>query len=327
MLIKRLKLIEKKNLWFGISGLIIAVGFGLMGVRWFRGESVLNFGTDFVGGSTMVLKFDALNEKYKAVGHTPEFQKESTQFIAEVRSELGKFGLSKSMIQLSQDQEVIIKTVQMSNDKINQVREGLTQRLGPIEVLEIDYVGPSMGAELRRQAIMIVGLVSVALMGYITWRFEFAFGVGALAAALHDALILISVASIFRFEVDTAFVAAMLTILGYSINDTVVIFDRIRDNLIAARKAGRGFDFLSVVNNSIYETFGRTINTVVTVLLVLISLLIFGGGTMRAFVEVLFVGVLVGTYSSIFIASPWMVIAYREPVAPVTEQKSVSAKR
>ncbi|NBV42242.1 protein translocase subunit SecDF, partial [bacterium] len=159
------------------------------------------------------------------------------------------------------------------------------------------------------------------------WRFEFAFGVGALAAALHDALILISVASIFRFEVDTAFVAAMLTILGYSINDTVVIFDRIRDNLIAARKAGRGFDFLSVVNNSIYETFGRTINTVVTVLLVLISLLIFGGGTMRAFVEVLFVGVLVGTYSSIFIASPWMVIAYREPVAPVTEQKSVSAKR
>ncbi len=313
MIVKYWKIIEKRNLWFALSGLVILVGFGMMGIRMVHGEPILNLGSDFAGGNTMVLRFDWLNEKHKQIGHNPvAFQDESSKFIGSIRSVLGQFGLENSAIQISSDQEVIIKTAKVTEDKSTHIRDALTARLGPIEVLEIDYIGPAMGAELRNQSLLIIILVSVALMGYISWRFEFCYGVGALAATLHDALVMISIASIFHVEVDTAFVAALLTILGYSINDTIVIFDRIRDNLGAARASKQPFDLATVINMSIRETIGRTINTVVTVIIVLVSLIVFGGSTLRPFCMVLLMGTLAGTYSSIFIASPMMAFAFRQ---------------
>jgi preprotein translocase subunit SecF len=314
MTFKISKIIEKRNLWFGISALIIGLGIGLMGLRGLRGQPILNFGTDFAGGSTLVLKFDWLNEKYKQIGHNPElFQSETSKFIADIRSTLAPFGLENSSIQISGDQEVIIKTVQVTSDRSTHIREVLTARFGPIEVLEIDYIGPSMGAELRNQSLLIVVLVSAALMAYISWRFEFSYGIGALGATLHDALVMVSVASLFHIEVDTAFVAAILTILGYSINDTIVIFDRIRDNLKRIRNSKLSFDLSSVMNGAIVETLGRTINTVITVIIVLTALILFGGSTIRPFCMVLLIGTLTGTYSSIFIASPMMALAHKEP--------------
>jgi preprotein translocase subunit SecF len=314
MIVKYWKIIEKRNLWFALSGLVILIGFGMMGMRMVHGQPILNLGSDFAGGNTMVLRFDWLNEKYKQIGHNPvAFQDESSKFIRSIRSVLGQFGLENSSIQISSDQEVIIKTTKVTEDKSTHIRDALTARLGPIEVLEIDYIGPSMGTELRNQSLLIIILVSVALMGYISWRFEFCYGVGALAATLHDALVMISIASIFHVEVDTAFVAALLTILGYSINDTIVIFDRIRDNLGKARASKQPFDLATVINVSIRETIGRTINTVVTVIIVLVSLIVFGASTLRPFCVVLLMGTLAGTYSSIFIASPMMAFAFKQP--------------
>ena len=314
MIAKYWKIIEKRNLWFAISGLVILLGVGLMGMRAIKGEPILNLGIDFAGGNTMVLRFDGLNEKYKQIGHNPvAFQEESSRFIGSIRNILAQFGLENSAIQISSDQDVIIKTTKVTEDKSNHIREALTARLGPIEVLEIDYIGPAMGTELRNQSLLIIIVVSVALMGYISWRFEFCYGIGALAATLHDALVMISVASIFHIEVDTAFVAALLTILGYSINDTIVIFDRIRDNIKKARASKQPFDLATVLNVSIRETIGRTVNTVVTVVIVLVSLIVFGGSTLRPFCMVLLMGTLAGTYSSIFIASPMMAFAFKEP--------------
>jgi len=310
---KHWKIIEKRNLWFAISGLVILLGFAMMGMRAVRSQPMLNLGSDFAGGNTMVLRFDWLNEKYKQIGHNPEaFQEESGKFIGSIRDVLSPFGLENSSIQISNDQEVIIKTAKVTQDKSAHIREALTARLGPIEVLEIDYIGPAMGAELRNQSVMIIIMVSVALMAYISWRFEFCYGVGALAATLHDALLMISLASIFHIEVDTAFVAALLTILGYSINDTIVIFDRVRDNISKARTAKHGFDLATILNISIRETLGRTINTVATVVIVLAALLVFGGSTLRAFCAVLLMGTIAGTYSSIFIAGPVMASAFKQ---------------
>lgn len=314
MIAKYWKIIEKRNLWFALSGAVIVIGFALMGVRAVKGQSMLNLGSDFAGGNTMVLRFEWLNEKYKQIGHNPaEFQAESGKFIGNVREVLGQFGLENSAIQISADQDVIIKTTKVTVDQSAHIREALTARLGPIEVLEIDYIGPAMGVELRNQSMLIIVLVSVALMAYISWRFEFCYGVGALAATLHDALVMISVASIFHIEVDTAFVAALLTILGYSINDTIVIFDRIRDNIGKVRASKQPFDLATVINMAIRETIGRTVNTVLTVIIVLVSLIVFGGSTLRPFCVVLLMGTLAGTYSSIFIASPMMAFAFKAP--------------
>ncbi|NDC82509.1 protein translocase subunit SecF [bacterium] len=303
------KIIEKKNLWFSVSALLITIGFFLMGLRFIKNEPVLNFGSDFAGGSTMVLRFDGLAEKYRHSGRNKEkFQIESSKFIAEVRRVLEEFNLGNSSIQLSGDQDVVIKTAKVSSDQSLKIRGALTSRLGANEVLEIDYVGPSMGKELRNQAMVITVCVAIALMAYISWRFEFSYGWGALGATLHDALIMMSLASILGIEINSAFVAALLTILGYSINDTIVIFDRIRDNINMLKNQKQAINLVALVNQSIRETLGRTINTVLTVVIVLVALLIFGGETIRPFCIVLLMGTITGTYSSIFIASPVMIM-------------------
>lgn len=315
MATKAWKIIEKRNFWFSISLFVICVGFGLMAMRVVNGASILNFGTDFAGGNTMVLRFDQLNDTYRQLGHdSTRYQQASSQFIVQVRSVLATFGLHNSTIQISGEQDVIIKTPKMTEDKSVAIRDSLTDKLGRTEILEIDYIGPAMGAELRTQAILIVILVCAALTAYISWRFELCYAVGAVGAVAHDALIMIAVASIFNMEIDTAFVAAVLTVLGYSINDTIVIFDRIRENLAKFRLNNQVFDLKEVLNTSIRETIGRTINTVLTVIIVLVALIVFGGSTIQNFCMALLVGILAGTYSSIFIASPLVAIAYPKQI-------------
>ena len=168
-----------------------------------------------------------------------------------------------------------------------------------------------MGAELREKAIWIILGVSTLLMIYVTWRFDFAYGIAALLTTLHDALAVVSLASILYLEVDLVFLAAILTLLGYSINDTIVIFDRIRENIPILR--AEGMSLPNIITKSLKDTMRRTLNTVATVILVLLALIFFGGTMSQGFSTVLLFGVIVGTYSSIFIASPIFAHLYRAP--------------
>ena len=180
---------------------------------------MLNYGIDFVGGSSIMVKIG-------------ESQSTSTiELIQNVRQSLEKIGLNKVSIQVTQDKEIIIKTTHLKTNGISLIQDQLKRDFRKVEVLEVDYIGPSFGNELRSKSILILAIVSATLMIYISWRFQFSFGVAALMALLHDGLITISAASILNIEIDSAFVAALLTVLGYSINDTIIIFDRIRENL------------------------------------------------------------------------------------------------
>lgn len=314
-----LRVVERRMVWFMISGLFILAGFGLMGWRLIQGEPMLNFGTDFAGGSAIMMRVPALSA---AIESAKDPSAKTAEEIGKIRQALSAFGMANSVIQFTREDELILKTRTLTEDQSTTMQRKLTELYGPTEVLEIDYVGPSMGAELRSKSLWIILSVSAFLMLYITWRFDFAYGMGALFCTVHDALAVISFASLFYLEVDLVFVTAILTVLGYSINDTIVIFDRIRENIHTPKKPG--LSLANTISLSLKETMARTINTVATVVLVLLALIFFGGTMMHGFSIVLLWGVLVGTYSSIFIASPVFAHFYR---ASPTEEAATPAPR
>ncbi len=300
MATKTIKLIEKKNLWFLISSLIIIAGVVLMGMRAVKQEPVLNFGIDFTGGASFILSFDTLNQAHRQA--TVDAQTINLNFIQSLRGALKEMDLENSQLQITEDLEVLIKTPHLSNERRKQVLDALEVVGGSLTVLEIDIIGPTIGEELRRQSIWIILVVSLGLLFYIWWRFELIYGAAALLAVLHDALILISLAAFLLIEVNTAFVAAILTVLGYSINDTIVIFDRIRENM----QLDTPDSVKSLLNRSIAQMISRSIHTSLTTFFVVMALFVFGGTTIKSFALVLMMGVLAGTYSSLFIASPFL---------------------
>lgn len=294
------KILEKKNLWYSVSLIFILIGFSLMGLRAIQHQHVLDFGIDFIGGSTINLKINSLKETYK---DSPE---PAVQAIEDIREDLALLGQEKSPVQINDSfDEILIKTREISNDEINAFVHAVRERFESVEILEIDFIGPSIGAELREKSLVIVLTSSLLLLLFISWRFDFWYGVAAILAIIHDALITISFASIFHLEINTAFVAAILTIIGYSLNDTIVLFDRFRENLASVDL--NQFSIVSVGNMSITQTLTRSLNTSITTLLVLISLIIFGGTTIHTFCLILLIGIISGTYSSIFIAAPFLV--------------------
>lgn len=303
---KTLKIVEKKNLWYLISIVFIAVGIFLMIQRALTSNPVLNFGIDFVGGTSMILRFDALTEQYNNTTEQDQEARKSinSSFIRQLRESLQSLGLEKSSIQISEDNEILIKTNLLDNDQSTILLNRLRAQFGTIEVLEIDFIGPSIGAELREKSFWLIIFTSVAMLLYITWRFEFSFGIAAVIALIHDALVTISFASIFNIEITTVFIAALLTVLGYSINDTIVTFDRLRENLNLLR---RNISLEGIANLSIIQTLTRTLYTALTTIIMIGSLLIFGGTTIKSFCLVILVGIIAGVYSSIFIASPILV--------------------
>jgi preprotein translocase subunit SecF len=303
------KFIEKKNLWFAISILVILVGAYIMVQNAINSKPILNYGIDFAGGSTLIIKCEELEKRYlEGTERQIPKQEINISFIQELRDILKGFGLEKSSIQITQDNEILIKTIEIDNEKNMKLLDNLRTRLGQIEILEVDFIGPTIGAELRQKSLWIIFIVTIALLLYITWRFEFVFGVAALVALIHDALIVISLSAILNIEITTAFVAALLTVLGYSINDTIVIFDRIREDISVFRK--QHFPMIKIANIALNQTLIRTINTSLTTLIVIGSLLLFGGTTIKAFCLVLLIGIVAGTYSSIFIASPVLVFLH-----------------
>lgn len=268
--------VGKRKIWYIISLLLIVPGlFSLF-------TQGLNLGIDFAGGNLVQVQF------------------EKSIKTEEVRNALETIGLEDSAIQASENNNFIIKTRIMEKSEQTKMVNTLEKELGKLEVLRSEEVGPTIGKELRRSGFLALGVAILLMVAFITVRFEFKFALAGILALLHDILITIGVFSIFQFEVDSTFIAAVLTIFGYSINDTIVIFDRIRENMKKTKK----YELATLVNDSIMQTLARSINTVATTLFVLISLFFFGGETTKVFVLALIIGISCGAYSSIFVASP-----------------------
>ena len=287
---KMFDIAARKKIWFAISIIFIVAGLISFGVRGF------NFGIDFTGGTIIDLKFD------------------QPVSIVQVRDSLRKHGLDSSTIQLSGENSgvessnaVMIRTVDLEENERKSVMNSLREDLGNYQVMREEKVGATIGSELIFNAVMALVISWAFIILYIAIRFEFKFGIAAVLALVHDILIVLAFFSFTQRQVDSSFVAALLTVVGYSINDTIVIFDRIRENLRLHFK--RGGDINELVNRSIYQTITRSLYTVFTVLFTVLALLIFGGETTKDFAFALLVGIGSGCYSSIFIAAPlWSVL-------------------
>ena len=288
----KFSIIAHKNWFFAFSLLMILVGLASLATQG------LNLGIDFTGGTLMDLKFA------KPVS------------VAEVRDVLKDYKLENSVVQLAATEKtdaapnVLIRTHVLNEAERKAVLEGFTRKFGKYEIMRIEKVGATIGSELTREAIIALLLSWLMMIAYISYRFEFRFGVAGILSLVHDVLIVLGIFSILRKEIDASFVAALLTIVGYSINDTIVIFDRIRENLKAMKK---GETLPEMVDRSIWQTMTRSIYTVLTVLFATGSLYFLGGETTKNFSLALLIGFVSGTYSSIFNASPiWVMWKQRD---------------
>lgn len=274
MLNLHLDVINKRKIWYGISVVIIVLG---MASLVFRG---LNLGIDFTGGNIMQLQFS------------------QTATSEQLREVVSGYVAATPTIQESDNNTFLIRTEDMAEEESAALLAEIAAKVSPFEILRNERIGPVIGSELIANAWWAL-LLSLALMLlYITVRFRFNFAVSAIVPLMHDALVVLGMFSILQIEVDSTFVAAILTVLGYSINSTIVIFDRIRENRELHPKQG----FTELINESINQTLGRSINTSVAVLLLVLCLFLFGGDTTRAFSLALVIGVVAGAYSSVFIA-------------------------
>lgn len=281
----RFDIIGKRKIWYAISSVLIIASLFFMVTRGF------NMGIDFTGGTIIDLRFE------KAVN------------INDVRAVLNEYDLSNSTIQLSgenssstESENVMIRTVDLEEQERKEVMAALTDKLGAYQVLREEKVGATMGTELIMNAVYATIISWLLIIAYVSYRFEFKFGISAVLGLAHNVIIVLGAFALTQRQIDSSFVAALLTIIGYSINDTIVIFDRIRENLkLHFRKNG---DIVELVNTSIYQTMTRSIYTVSTVLFATFALYFFGGDTTKDFAFALLIGFFYGAYTSIFIASP-----------------------
>ena len=274
--------VGKMKMAFGISMAMIIIS--LASVVWHGG---LNYGIDFAGGTLVQVKFN--------VPFT----------IDKIRESFRPLDLQNSIIQQYGPQEIVVRIAESAADLkglSGKVEETLTRSFGQnaIEMRRVEMVGPKVGKDLTKKALLAIMFSWIGMLIYIAWRFEFRYAVGGILALVHDTIITIGAFSLLNKEFDLTIVAALLTIIGYSINDTIVVFDRIREN---SRKNIKQ-PLADVINGSINQTLSRTILTSFTVFVVLIALFFFGGPVIHDFAFALIVGIVVGTYSSIFIASP-----------------------
>lgn len=282
----------KYKVWYFIFSLLIILP-GL----YFLLISGLKLGIDFTGGALLEYKF------------------EKSFNVNDLKQQISSQGIEVGQITSSGDDIYIIRTKPVEQDKINKLKSYLSSKLGKVEERRVEYVGPIIGSELRQKAILAIVLASIVIVLYIAYSFRkipkpassWRFGITAVVALIHDILVVVGVFAILgKFlgvEIDTLFVTAILTVIGFSVHDTIVVFDRIRENLI--KHMGR--EFIDVANLSVVQTLGRSLNTSLTVIFVLLALLLFGGETLRWFIVALLVGMVSGTYSSIFNATASLV--------------------
>ena len=264
----------------------------------------LNYGVDFKGGTLIELRIN-----------------DNQTNISSLRSAFNNMNLGDVAIKnFGNDNDFLIKFVKKEKDKnlIQNIKKDLTKTIGPVfEFRRVESVGPKVSAELLNKGLIAIAASLGAMLFYIWIRFEWQFSLGAIIALFHDVILTIGIFSLFSIEINLSIVAALLTIVGYSMNDTVVIFDRVRENL----KKHLSIKIFELTNLSINETLSRTIITSVTTMLALLSIFIFGGEILKGFSLAMILGVVFGTYSSIYIANPTLVYLKVSYKTVVKEEK------
>ena len=273
--------VGKRKIWFIISAAVIIAGIA---GYFIQGGFLL--GIDFLGGSLIEVDF-----------------KEDVE-IVEVREVMEDLGFSNAILQQTESNRFIIRTTPIDIETKNEILNSLDEEIGINRPpLQDRNVLPGFGKQIARYALIAIGISIVGILIYVWIRFQFRFGAVAILALVHDVLVTLGIYAILNREINTATIAAVLTIMGYSLNDSIVVFNRIREETPRAKKSGYGF----VVNDSINKTLTRSINTSVTTLFPIIILLIIGSPALKDFAMALAIGLIAGTYSSIFFASPFLV--------------------
>lgn len=286
-----MNILGKRYFFFGLSLLIILIG---LSVLVFRG---IPLSIDFTGGSLLEVKFD---------GGQPQ--------TSEIIAVYEDAGISDVQVQTSDTGSYIIRSQFLENDDRDAVLAALGEKIGAVTVVRFDSVGPSIGEQVTSRGTLAVVVSSLLVVLFIAWSFRgvthaFRYGICAILAMIHDVAVIFSATAIgsllWGWEIDSLFLTALLTVIGFSMQDTIVVFDRIRENSNIYRR----LDFETLVNHSIVQTLQRSINTqLMTVEFLLLALAMFGGVTLREFAGILLIGLLSGTYSSIFIAAPILVL-------------------
>lgn len=277
-----LKVIQLRKYYLSFSAVMVLVSI----ILFFTVK--LNLGVDFKGGDLLQLDYaeainkEALNSALDSLaGEIPQ--------------------LKSRRLQYSENNTVVLRTEQLTELQKKNVLKALDEKTGKYELVKYDTVGPTIGKELTSNAMTALLIGSLLIIIYITIRFEFVYAIAGVLAVLHDVIIAMGLIAFLKYEINTPFIAAILTILGYSMNDTIVVFDRIREN---DTKNGKTKDFGEIIQESVNQVYMRSLFTSLTTLLSITILLIFGGDSLKTFNTALFIGMIFGTYSSIFVASP-----------------------
>lgn len=292
------KFIKYTWLWFLLSGLMLLAGIVAMIFNKATIGSTLVYGIDFTGGSVMEIKFDkapepSIDQLFSAINS-------AYQGIVE-------------QITVTDQKVYDIQAKDMTEEQLRKVSDTITQKIGSFQLLKFNSIGPKIGDKLKQEALLALLIASIAIVLYISYAFRkvpkrvspWRFGISAIIALIHDVLTTVGIFALVRFEVNTFFITALLTVMGFSVHDTIVVFDRIRENL---KKQGRDDTFGTIADISLNQTLGRSINTSLSTLFPLIALFFWGAQAIHTFVFALIIGIIVGTYSSIFIASPLLTL-------------------
>ncbi|HZJ76816.1 MAG TPA: protein translocase subunit SecF [Oscillospiraceae bacterium] len=285
-----MNIVQNRKIWFSISGIILIIGL-VLGV--IRG---VNLGIDFTGGTLMEIEFHKYISAEEVREITDKYDKNSN---------ISMLGADKTTVQIRMNED-------FNNEERKEIFEDFKTKYNLVDedLLRANQFGPSVGREIQSKALLAIIISVAGMLIYIAFRFEMSFAISAIIALTHDVLIVLAMYSILQVPINSPFVAAILTILGYSINDTIVIFDRIRENL---KFAGKKVDYEKIADDSIRQSLGRSINTSLTTLVTISALYILGVEQIREFALPLIVGVIAGTYSSIFIASPlWTMVKQKQ---------------
>jgi len=289
----QIQFMKIKNIAFALSFTLIVLS--LISIFFLKG---INYGIDFAGGTEVQVVF---TDPVKT---------------GDVRDAMDPIGMKNSVIQMigsPEDHEFLIRTPMMneaSDDVSQKIKGALGTAFGDekVDIRRVEMVGSAVSKDLKQKGFLSLFYAGIGILIYIWWRFELKFSFGAILALIHDVVITVGIFSIMGKEISLPVVAALLTIVGYSLNDTIVVFDRIRENL---KNASGSFDFASLLDNSISQTLSRTLLTSLTTFIVVLCLYLLGGSVIHNFAFAMMVGVVVGTYSSIFIASPTLLLLGR----------------
>lgn len=316
----KLNVIPKRKIWYTISLIIIIGGIISMCVQGF------NLGIDFTGGSYLQVTFvddeaaadisvdaaDAGAEETEAAldedAEATEGEESEEALVAvnpvevpleDLREVVNQYVEKTPTIQFDETNTAyVIRTELTTEEEVNELLEAIGEEIGPYQIDRNELVGPTIGNELTQKAILALVIACALMLIYITVRFQFWFGIASIITLAHDALIVLAFFSIFQFELSSNFIAAILTVVGYSINATIVVFDRVRESMPNYKASEK----VALMNDSISMTFARSVNTTITTLLTLLALFFFGGDTTKIFVLAMIIGITAGFYSSVFLS-------------------------